>query len=85
MFMGAGSLLFFVLFWRSRYLPRALAGLGIFGSGLVVVMAATMFVIPERINELKLVGVPMFLAEVATALWLLFKGLMPRAMAEAKA
>lgn len=85
MFMGAGSLLFFLLFWRSRYLPRALAGLGVFGSGLVVVMAATMFVIPERINELKLVGVPMFLAEVATAVWLLTKGLQPRATAEARA
>lgn len=85
MFMGAGSLLFFLLFWRSHYLPRALAGLGVFGSGMVVVMAATMFVFPERTNELKLVGVPMFLVEVATALWLLIKGLQPRAAAEARA
>jgi hypothetical protein len=85
MFMGVGSLLFCLLFWRSRYLPRALAGLGVFGSGLVVIMAATMFVIPERTNELKLVGMPGFFAEVATALWLLFKGLQPRATAEARA
>jgi uncharacterized protein DUF4386 len=85
MFMGAGSLLFFMLFWRSRYLPRALAGLGILGSGLVVVMAATMFVFPDRTNELKLIGLLPFLAEVTTALWLLFKGLQPQAMAEARA
>jgi hypothetical protein len=85
MFLGAGSFLYFLLFWRSRYLPRALAGFGCVGSGLVVVMAATMFVIPERTHELKVVGVPLFLAEVATALWLLIKGLQPRATAEARA
>ncbi len=84
MFQGLGSILFFVLLWRSRYLPRVLAGLGIVGSGLVLAMAATMFVIPERINELKMFGVPGLLAEVATALWLLIKGL-PRAKAEARA
>ena len=82
LFQGAGSLLFFLLFWRSRYLPRWLAGLGVVGSGLVVAMAATMFVVPERINELKLAGLPGLFAEVVTALWLLIKGL-PRARAEA--
>lgn len=84
MFQGLGSLLFFVLCWRSRYLPRWVAGLSVIGSGLVVVMAATMFVFPERINELKLVGLPAFFAEVVMALWLLIRGL-PRARAEAPA
>jgi hypothetical protein len=78
-FMGLGSMLFYVLFLR--LLPRPLAGLGVAGSALVVLMAATMIVFPERIDELKLVGVPLFLAEVATALWLLFRGLAPRAAA----
>jgi hypothetical protein len=83
MFLGAGSMLFFALFLRSRYLPRALAGFGILASALLVVMAVAMFVFPEGSNKLKLVGVPTFLAEVATALWLLCKGLHPRAAAEA--
>ena len=83
-FMGAGSLLFSLLFWRSRYLPRALAGLNVFGSGLVVVTAATMFVIPERTTELKQAGLPVLFIEVATALWLLIRGL-PRATAESRA
>ena len=43
-----------------------------------------MFVFPQRINELKLVGLPYFVVEVGTALWLLIKGL-PRATAEARA
>ena len=41
-----------------------------------------MFVYPQYIRELKLVGIPEFLAEVATALWLLVKGLRPRAAVE---
>jgi hypothetical protein len=84
MFMGAGSVIFFVLFLRSRYLPGVLARAGIFTAALVVVMSAAMFVFPARINELKLVGLPAFVVEVATALWLLIKGL-PRATAEARA
>jgi hypothetical protein len=85
MFQGAGSVLFFLLFLRSRYLPRTLAGLGVFTAALIVPMAMAMFVVPTRINELKLVGVPGFLVEVVTAFWLLFKGLPRRATANATA
>lgn len=85
MFLSAGSLLFFVLFLRSRYLPRALAWSGIVASALFIATSAAMFVSPQRSNELKVLGVPFFLVEVATALWLLFKGLRPRATAEAEA
>jgi len=81
-FLGAGSALFFLLFLRSRYLPAVLARLGIFGSVLVILMSVVMFVYPQYIRELKLVGIPEFLAEVATALWLLVKGLRPRAAVE---
>ena len=81
-FMAAGWVLFFVLFLRSRYLPRALAGFGIFASAVFLIAAATMFVLPQLTNTLKLVGLPALLAEVATALWLLFKGLPPRATTE---
>jgi hypothetical protein len=84
MFQAAGSLLFFLLFLRSRYLPGALARFGIFASALFLATSVAMFVVPQRTNELKLLGLPGLLAEVATALWLLLKGL-PRATAEAKA
>jgi len=42
-------------------------------------LVAVMFVFPERSNGLKVLGLPMFLAEVVTALWLLIRGLQPRA------
>ena len=85
MFLGAGWMLFFLLFLRSRYLPRALAGFGIFTSALLVALAVLSFVFPERTNELKLFGLPALLTEIVTAFWLLFKGLQPRATAEARA
>jgi hypothetical protein len=75
LFMDAGALLFFVLFLRSRYLPRALAGFGIVGSALFIPVVAWMFVVPEHSNPLKAFALPMLLAEVGTALWLLIKGL----------
>jgi len=84
MFLGAGWMLVFLLFLRSRYLPRVLAGFGIVASALLVAMAVAVFVFPERTNELKLFGVPALLTEVVTAFWLLTKGLQPRATAEAR-
>ncbi len=85
MLMGAGAALFFLLFLRSRYLPRALAGFGILGSALLAALAVLAFVFPQRTNELKLFAVPSLLNEIATALWLLIKGLQPRATVEARA
>jgi hypothetical protein len=83
-FQSTGSLLFFVLFLQSRYLPRALAWSGIVASALFIASSATMVVFPQRINELKLVGLPLFVVEVVTALLLLIKGLQPRATAETR-
>ncbi|MEO8585548.1 MAG: DUF4386 domain-containing protein [Acidobacteriota bacterium] len=76
-FQGAGSVLFFLLFLRSRYLPPALARLGIVASALVIAMSLAMFVYPQYIGSLKLLGIPGLLGETATALWLLAKGLPP--------
>ena len=79
MFQGTGSVIFFLLFLRSRYVPAAIARLGIIGSALVVVMSVAMVVYPQAITPLKLAGLPGLVAEVATAIWLLAKGLRPSA------
>jgi hypothetical protein len=84
LFMSAGYVLFFALFLRSRYLPRAIAWLGIIGSALLAAATLVMFVFPEGTYWMKLLGVPGLLAELATALWLLIKGL-PRATVEERA
>jgi hypothetical protein len=78
MFQGAGAALFFLLFLRSRYLPGWLARLGIVGTAVLVPISAVMFVLPHFIGPLKLLGLPGLVAEAATAIWLLVKGLGPR-------
>ena len=85
MFQCAGSAIFFFLFLRSRYLPRALAGLGILGTAVMIPVSAVMFVFPQYIGPLKLIGLPGLVAEVATAIWLLVKGLRPPGTAETMA
>lgn len=79
MFQGAGSALFFLLFLRSGYMPRALARFGLGCAALLVPVAAVMFVYPQYIGELKLVLVPCLIADIATATWLLAQRLRPRA------
>lgn len=71
MFQAAGSALFGLLFLRSGYLPRALAALNILGAALLIVISVASFLVPQYITPLKLVGIPGFVAEVATAIWLI--------------
>jgi hypothetical protein len=84
MMMGAGYVLFFQLFLRSRFLPRALAGFGIITSAVLVAVAVGTFVFPQSTNALKLFLLPALLTEIVTAVWLLTKGLPARATVEAR-
>jgi glucan phosphoethanolaminetransferase (alkaline phosphatase superfamily) len=80
-FMGLGWTIFFALFLRSRYLPRALAGFGVFTSILLVVVSLASFAYPRYAAMLKPLLLTGLLAELATALWLLIKGLQSKAQA----
>jgi len=53
MFMGLGATIFYVLFLRSRYVPRALAGFGVFTSMLLVAVALVSFAYPQFQAPLK--------------------------------
>jgi hypothetical protein len=81
--IGLSSTIFFLLFMRSRYLPRALAGFALFGSVLLVVLSIVMFVHPPY-GTLKPLLITSLLAELATALWLVTKGLRPHAAGAAR-
>jgi uncharacterized protein DUF4386 len=74
-FMGLGEAIFFALFLRARYLPRALAGFGVFTSILLVAVSLGSFAYPQYQATLKALLLTSLLAELATALWLLIKGL----------
>lgn len=74
-FLGLGSTLFSWLWFKSRYVPRALAAWGIFASSLLAFGTLAIMLFPG----LAVVGLtymaPMFLYEVGLGLWLLIKGL----------
>lgn len=73
-FLGLGSAVFAYLLLKSRYVPKALAALGIFGALTLSVVTLASMVFPG----LRVLGMtymlPMGLYEVGLGLWLLIKG-----------
>ena len=76
-FIGLSWALFYVLFRRAGYLPRALAGFGVFASLLLVAVPMGAWVYPQYLGTLKALLITSLLAELATAAWLLTRGLRP--------
>jgi hypothetical protein len=73
---GLGSTVFAYLWWKSRYIPRGLAALGIFGSLLVAIVTLAIMVFPGLAAVVIPVDfLPIFVFEVALGLWLLVKGI----------
>jgi hypothetical protein len=74
-FLGLGTTVFSYLWWKSRYIPRALAALGIFGALLLAIGTLVIMVFPG----LGAVGLtymmPLGIFEVGLGLWLLVKGI----------
>jgi len=74
-FLGLGSTVFSYLLFRSGYVPRRLAGLGIFSSALLTAGSLILIVAPEATSVVNpALYVPMFVFEVSTGLWLLIRG-----------
>jgi cytochrome c biogenesis protein CcdA len=68
---GIGSLLFFYLFYKSRYIPRWIAALGGIASGIWTTMYFAGLIFPERHAHFQLACFPpMLLAEVVTGVYL---------------
>jgi len=76
LFFGFGSAVFCWLWWKSGYVPKALAGWGVFASVLVGLSAFAFIVFPE-LTEVVSVAVyaPIFFFELAMGFWLLIKGI----------
>ncbi|HEY3131700.1 MAG TPA: DUF4386 domain-containing protein [Acidobacteriota bacterium] len=75
-FFGLGSTVFAYLWFKSRYIPRGLAALGIFASLVVAIVTLAIMVFPR----LAAVVIPAYFApimifEVTLGFWLLVKGI----------
>jgi Domain of unknown function (DUF4386) len=73
---SVGSAIFFYVFLKSGYIPRALSAWGIFASLVYVVVWFTDLIVPNHPGLVNVVGsLPILVAEVSTALWLLIAGI----------
>ena len=70
-----GSILFYVLFLKSRYIPRAIAGFDLAASALILVIGFTNLLYPAFSNFTGYGYIPMSIAEFGTGLWLMIVGI----------
>jgi hypothetical protein len=76
-FYGLASTVCAWLWWKSRYIPRALAGLGVIASAWCVACAFAYIIVPDFDKTLNLwwFDSPLAIFELVTSFWLLFRGL----------
>jgi hypothetical protein len=86
LFWGLASTAFACLWFKSRYIPRALAAFGVVSSAFAVVCTFVFYIFPDfdKIVGLAWFDSPMGLFDIALSFWLLFKGLRPPAAAGAR-
>lgn len=82
-FLGIGSTVFGYLWFKSNYVPKALAALGVFGSLLLAAGSFAVIIFPNPPKILSLgYMMPLGVFEVTIGFWLLLKGLRPLGVAE---
>jgi hypothetical protein len=72
------------LWFKSRYIPRALAGFGVIASAFCVGCTLTFYIFPNfnRLVNLWWFDLPMTIFDIVLSFWLLFKGLAPARIAK---
>jgi hypothetical protein len=73
--MAVGGVIYFVLFFQSRYIPRWLAAGGVLAYSVVGVVAALVVLQPDLEQHIMLFFIPGGLIEWVIALWLLLAGI----------
>lgn len=73
-FLSSGTLLFCVLMWKSRMVPRWLSGLGMISFLLMGAGVSTALLLPAHTTALMATWAPGIVFEIGIGLWLLIKG-----------
>ena len=83
-FWGLASTVCSYLWFKSRYIPRALAAFGVISSAWCVICAFAFIVFPHFDTTVNAYwfDMPVVIFEMALGFWLLFKGLSPSGMAQ---
>jgi hypothetical protein len=76
---GLRSTAFCYLWFKSRFIPRALAAWGMFASFLMGACAFSFIIFPElaKVVAVEIYGAPIFFFELTMGFWLLLRGLPP--------
>jgi hypothetical protein len=76
---GLRSTAFCYLWFKSRFIPRALAAWGMLASFLMGVSALSFIIFPEltKVVAVEIYGAPIFFFELTMGFWLLVRGLPP--------
>jgi hypothetical protein len=83
LFLGLGQTLFSYLWWKSRFIPRWLAGLGIVASSIMTVVALGIIIWPGLYSLVTMAYMaPMGIYEIVLGLWLLILGIGPAPSAQ---
>jgi hypothetical protein len=79
LFWGLGAAVGSYLWFKSNYIPRALAAFGVISSAWCVACTFVFYVFPDfaKVVNLSWFDSPMAIFELALSFWLLFKGLRP--------
>lgn len=82
-FWGLASTVCSYLWFKSRYIPRALAAFGVIASAWCVICALAFIVFPhfDAAVNADLFDMPLVIFEMSLGLWFLFKGLSPSVLA----
>jgi hypothetical protein len=75
------------LWFKSRYIPRALAAFGVISSAFCVACTVVFYINPDfsKIVNLWWFDTPMGVFDIALSFWLIFKGLSPSKVGEVQA
>ena len=74
-FLGLGSAVFSYLWWKSGYIPKFIAGWGIFASLLMAIVSLGIVAVPSLAKLGLIHMMPMGLYEIGLGLWLLIRGI----------
>ena len=72
--LGLGSAVFSYLLFKSNYIPKVLAGFGVFASALFFVITFVIIIFPSFSIALSICYGTMFIYEVGLGLWFVIKG-----------
>jgi hypothetical protein len=84
LFWGLGATVGSYLWFKSKYIPRALAAFGVISSAWCAACTFVFYIFPDfpKVVNLWLFDTPMVIFELVLSLWLVFKGLRPSGVAE---